>query len=154
MTRYYPRETRMATVEVGDNDQVFVFTRSAEADPPKPMTHELGKNDLMIVFEHHEGKAGIPCGPVVRVYVGGEPVGMIQELTLNASSKSANTQLEVKILSSEIDGLSDGLKTSGNRYLNLLKRLLPFVNIKEIGLNDELIHEQGVSVDPLVPLGD
>jgi hypothetical protein len=39
---------------------------------------------------------------------------MIQELTLNASSKSATTHLEVKILSSEIDGLSDGLKTSGN----------------------------------------
>lgn len=138
----------MATIEVGDNDKVFVFTRSAEDSPPKPMVHKLGKNDLMVVFEQHESKGDIPSVPSVKIYVGGEPVGMIQDLNLEASSKSAIAKLEIKILCSEIEGLSDGLKTNCNKYLDLLKRLLPFANIKEIGFNNEVLHEHGMSVEP------
>ena len=141
----------MATIDVGDNDRVFVFTRSAEANPPKPMTYELGKNDMVIVVERSEPpEGGLQCVPKIMVYVGGEPVGLIQEFKLSASSKEAIARIEFKVLSSEIEGASDRVKTGANKSLELLKRLLPFVNIKEMGFNDELIHEQGLdlSVQP------
>lgn len=145
----------MPTIDVGDNDKVFVFTRSAESTPPNPKVTELGKNDMMVVIERSDpSEDGLQCVPKIMIYVGGEPIGLIQEFNLNASAKEAIARIEVKILSSEIEGLSDNLKTRANKYLDLLKRLIPFVNIKEIGFNNELLHEQGLSVDPGVPLGD
>lgn len=136
----------MATIDIGDNDQVFVVTRSAEENPPKFTIHELGKNDLMIVVERSDpDKEGIQCVPKVMIYVGGEPVWLIQELNLKASSKEGIAWIEFKVLS-RIEGASDQLRSRANKSLELLRRLLPFVNIKEVGLDDEVLHEQGLNL--------
>jgi len=137
----------MATIDVGDNDRVFVFTRSAEENPPKPMTYELCKNSMVIVIEKDDPPEGeLQCVPKIMVYVGGEPVGVIQEFSISASAKASIARIEFKVLSSEVEGASDNLKIGARKSLELLKRLLPYVNIKEVGLNDKLIHEQGLDL--------
>lgn len=141
----------MATIDVGDNDQVFVFTRSAEENPPKPMTHEVGKNAMMIVIEKDDPPEGeLQCVPKIMVYVGGEPVGVIQEFSISASAKASIARIEFKVLSSKVEGASDNLKIGASKSLELLKRLLPYLNIKEVGLEGEVLHEQGLdlSVQP------
>lgn len=141
----------MATIDVGDNDQVFVFTRSAENNPPKPMTHELGRRSLMLVIEQDDPIEGdLQCVPQIRVFVGGEPVGLIRGLSIDASSEASIAKIEFKVLSSEIEGASDSLKLGARRSLELLKRLHPFVNIKEVDGKGEVLHEQGLdlSVSP------
>jgi hypothetical protein len=137
----------MATIDIGDNDQVFVFTRSAEINPPKPMTHELDRKSMMLVIEQNDPIEGeLQCVPQIRVFVGGEPVGLIQGLSIDASSEASIAKIEFKILSSEIKGTSDTLKLEARRSLELLRRLIPYVNIKEVGLDGETIHEQGLNL--------
>jgi hypothetical protein len=106
-------------------------------------TIDVGDNDLVVVYARHEYRGEVPEVPTCKIYVGNEQIGCVQELKLKADTREARAQVEITIFSDTVKGVPENLQVLHSKYVNLVKRLLPFVHIKEVGFDSVLVREHG-----------
>jgi hypothetical protein len=130
----------MLTIEVGEFDRVFVVRRQPRELPENfQQIVELDEKDLVLTVEANRPNKI----PVVKAYMNGSQVGMLQRLRIEADMSNRLPVLEFSILSPTIEELSDRAKSVLQRGLAGLKALLPFATIHEMGFNDVVIQEHG-----------
>jgi hypothetical protein len=130
----------MPTIEVGEFDKVFVVRRQPRELPENfCQVVELDEKDLVVTVEANRPN----LRPVVKAFMSGSQLGMLQKLRIEDDTSSRLPVLEFSTLSPTIEELSDRSKSVVQRTLAGLKNLLPFATIHEMGLRDVVVQEHG-----------
>jgi len=144
----------MPTIEVGEFDRVFIIQRRTDASWPNRL-HQvviLSEDALVITSErtHPESDEGDRPLSVqnTKVYSNGNQVSLIQDLRIEASAGQVNPTIEFALLSPDSPLLTENVRELARNSLGDLSRLLPYVVIREVDLEGELVREHGpIGVD-------
>lgn len=130
----------MPTIEVGEFDKVFVVRRT-EAQIPKGFQQvtEVSEDDLLVFVQQGSPLTDTPsgnparCAPKTRVFIGGDQIGVLNKVRVEADSDTLLPIMEFSIISPLVEGLTDSTRSSVQKSLDHLKRLLPLATIHEMG---------------------
>lgn len=130
----------MTTIEVGELDRVFVVRRS-EAELPKGFQQvtEISEDDLLVFIQQGQLLTDTPtgkpvrCAPKARVFIGGDQIGVLNKVRVEADSDNPLPIMEFSIISPLVEGLTESTRNSVQKSLDNLKKLLPLATIHEMG---------------------
>jgi hypothetical protein len=130
----------MPTIEVGEFDKVFVVRRT-ETQLPKGFQQvvEVSEDDLLVFVQQGHLMTDTPIGkpargaPKARVFIGGDQIGVLNKVRVEADSDNPLPIMEFSIISPLVEGLTESTRNSVQKSLDNLKKLLPLATIHEMG---------------------
>jgi len=130
----------MPTIEVGEFDKVFVVRRTeAQLSKVFQQVVEVSEDDLLVFVQQGslltDTPSGKParCVPKARVFVGGDQIGVLNKIRVEADNDHPFPIMEFSIISPLVEGLTESTRTSIQKSLDNLKKLLPLATIHEMG---------------------
>jgi len=102
-------------------------------------------NDFTISVQRKENPH---VAPNILISVGGHILGLVQEVKFRACANSLIPEIEVTVLAPEVwDGMDDRTcQPMAKNSVEELKKLLPFITIKEVDLNGNIVRVQGMDL--------
>ena len=104
----------------------------------------VGDNDFTISVKRSENPH---IAPNILISVGSRIIGLIQEVKFRACANNLIPEIEVTVLAPEVwDGIDDKdctCQPMAKNSIEELKKLLPFITIKEIDVNGDIVRVQG-----------
>lgn len=143
----------MPTIEIGKFDKVFIVRCQSEVSVNQ--ITELNENDLVLTIQDNGSRIDpetnelIKFVPKTKVYVDGTQVSNLSKVQILVSSDNLTPLMEFSVFSPDAEGVKihDGMKERFTANLDLLKRLLPFAIIHEIGSNKIEIRTHGINLN-------